>query len=212
MIAVKHNPLKTKILQFANGSILERELVVIRMDGGISSQIAFWALGYELELHGFNVKYDLSWFRENGLDADRKQVRNFDFCKALPSLKIAEASNSQIFISKKLQNFKHGNPLNIIPPIYLNGYFDERWNCILKHRVILSKNFKPAQENFEAHDRETLMQILKSKNSCGIHVRRGDLANGHKQYGKAISSTYFLKAIKTILEINPLATFFFFFR
>ena len=62
MIAVKHNPLKTKILQFANGSILERELVVIRMDGGKSSQIAFWALGYELELHEFNVKYDLSWF------------------------------------------------------------------------------------------------------------------------------------------------------
>ena len=54
------------------------------------------------------------------------------------------------------------------------------------------------------------MQILKSKNSCGIHARRGDLANGHKQYGKAISSIYFLKAIKTILEINPLATFSFF--
>lgn len=70
------------------------------MDGGISSQIAFWALGYELELHGFNVKCDLSWFRENGLDADWKQVRNFDFCKALPNLKMAEASNSQILYQK----------------------------------------------------------------------------------------------------------------
>ena len=54
------------------------------------------------------------------------------------------------------------------------------------------------------------MQILKSKNSCGIHARRGDLSNGHKQYGKTISSIYFLQAIKTILVINPLATFFFF--
>ena len=66
MIAVKHNPPKTKILQFANGSILERELVVTRVDGGICSQIAFGALGYELELHGFNVKHDFSWFREMG--------------------------------------------------------------------------------------------------------------------------------------------------
>ena len=66
MIAVKHSLLKIKILQFANGSILERELVIIRMDGGISSQIAFGALDYELELHGFNVKHDFSWFREMG--------------------------------------------------------------------------------------------------------------------------------------------------
>ncbi|WP_279386179.1 hypothetical protein [Helicobacter cinaedi] len=41
---------------------MEDNLIIIRVDGGIASQIAFVALGKAFEEKGYRVKYDLSWF------------------------------------------------------------------------------------------------------------------------------------------------------
>ncbi len=66
----------------------ETDLIILRMDGGICSQISFWALGNFYAESGFQVKFDMSWFIKNGLDMDGKFARNFDFCKLFPELKI----------------------------------------------------------------------------------------------------------------------------
>lgn len=45
---------------------MKDDLVIIRVDGGIGSQIAFIALGFAFEEKGIEVKYDLGWFEESG--------------------------------------------------------------------------------------------------------------------------------------------------
>lgn len=52
-------------------------LIIIRSDGGICSQIAFCSLGYYLEQKGYKVKYDLNWFKQYGKDM------NGIFCQKL---------------------------------------------------------------------------------------------------------------------------------
>ena len=41
---------------------MEDNLIIVRVDGGIASQIGFVALGKAFEEKGYQVKYDLSWF------------------------------------------------------------------------------------------------------------------------------------------------------
>lgn len=41
-------------------------IVIIRVDGGICSQIAFFVLGLVFKEKGYEVKYDLSWFETSG--------------------------------------------------------------------------------------------------------------------------------------------------
>ena len=42
---------------------MEDNLVVIRVDGGIASQMSFVALGKAFEEKDYQVKYDLSWLK-----------------------------------------------------------------------------------------------------------------------------------------------------
>ena len=81
-----------------------KDLVIVRIDGGICSQINFFAYGHAIQnmLGGkAKVKYDLSWFRENGKDYFGKFVRNWDFPKAFPDLAVEEASAEEIAATKK---------------------------------------------------------------------------------------------------------------
>ena len=42
---------------------MKDNLIIIRVDGGIASQIGFVALGKAFEEKGYQVKYDLSWLK-----------------------------------------------------------------------------------------------------------------------------------------------------
>ena len=99
----------------------ETDLIILRMDGGICSQISFWALGKFYAESGFQVKFDMSWFIKNGLDTDGKFARNFDFCKLFPELKIRAAKNFEC----KLGRNKYGidgsmqSSEKIVAPAYI---------------------------------------------------------------------------------------------
>lgn len=45
---------------------MQKDLVIIRSDGGAYSQIAFVAFGKYFMDKGFKVKFDLSWFEDEG--------------------------------------------------------------------------------------------------------------------------------------------------
>ena len=87
---------------------MRKDLVIIRVDGGIASQISFVALGLEFESRGYKVKYDLSWFDEfgNGIyneqnGYDRSYNIAFDIPKAFPDIKYEIASRDEIEIYRK---------------------------------------------------------------------------------------------------------------
>ena len=180
--------------------------IIIRSDGGICSQIEFCCLGLCLQDLGYKVKYDLSWFDENGLDCNGKFVRNYDMPLAFPNLKLEIATDKEIKQYKKLKKFIDTIPLNNESG-YICGYPPERGKNLIKYRRFLVDNFKPVDINLCD---VLLKNIRKSRGTCGVHVRRGDLSVYNPAYGYPTPKEYYIKAIKILHIFKPDVKFFFF--
>lgn len=153
---------------------------VVRVDGGICSQLAFVAYGLELAEAGAVVKFDLSWFKECGLDKFGKQARNWDMLRLMPNLKLDIATDEEICFAKEARKGYE----------YVSGYPD-RIPALLKYASNFKSMLKPELDSTS----ENLRSQILSTTSCAIHVRRGDLANGDETYGNATSLSYFERAI-----------------
>ena len=186
-------------------------LVIVRIDGGICSQINFFAYGHAIQkMLGDNVdvKYDLSWFRENGKDYNGRFERNWDFPKAFPDLPIEEATREEIAAVKKRRtlDFSELSTLEAISaPAYLGGYPKMCFNLPGCRQMLVDK-FNPA---LDAESAAVADEIAKGP-ACAIHVRRGDLSEYSVAYGQPCSNGYFAKAIKIVKGLEPRARFYFF--
>lgn len=193
-----------KFLNFFNKKDNQEKFVIIRTDGGICSQIAFCVLGFYMQDLGYKVKYDLSWFKDSGVDCLNRFVRNYDMEKAFPDLKFEIATSDEIKHCIKMNVFTDTIPLNGKSG-YLCGYAPERDN-ILKYKDIFIHNFKPI-------DIDTCRDILteiEETQSCAVHVRRGDLSVYNPAYGYPTPKEYYIKAINIIHKLHPQVKFFFF--
>lgn len=92
------------------------DLIIIRSDGGICSQIDFVALGQYFADKGYEVKYDLSWFDECGKSTDGRFARNYDMPKAFPDLKLEIATTQEIALYKRKYRYSGNAPLLNAPP------------------------------------------------------------------------------------------------
>lgn len=185
-------------------NIITEKTAVIRIDGGICSQIEFCVLGLYMQDMGYKVKYDLSWFKENGLDGNKKFVRNYDMNLAFPDLKFEIASQEEIECFIKINVFDGTIPLKGESG-YLCGYAPER-NKIFEYRDIFMNNFKPVDIDI-CYD---VLAEIKGSQSCAVHVRRGDLAVYNPAYGYPTPKEYYIKAINIIHKLHPEVKFFFF--
>lgn len=52
---------------------MDKDLIIVRSDGGACSQIAFAAFGKYFLDKGFKVKFDLTWFEDYG-----KELKDFE--------------------------------------------------------------------------------------------------------------------------------------
>jgi len=197
------------ILDLLYGHKIDRNLIILRSDGGISSQIAFWALGMFYENQGYKLKYDLSWFEEHGKDMDGIFDRNFDLLKAFPNINIETANENEIYHYKRHFRSRNKEINTKTPPVYLGEYYD-RWPLVIKYREHIKQNFKPDGLNFDHYNQELLNEIGLHENACAIHVRRGDLGIYNEIYGAPLEPEYFLESISHTLNKFP-NTFFYFF-
>lgn len=180
---------------------MQKDLVIIRTDGGFCSQIAFYALGKYFEDKGFCVKYDMEFFKKYGVGA-----ATYLTDKAFPNLKIILATDDEVKLYKDKYHRKNQSLDKCKPPIYIDGYPEERPFLFIKYKDFFSKEFI-----FDTDDREqkALLEEIKKNNSCCVHIRRGDLVkNGC--YGKVADKEYFLKAIHIISKTNNNVYFYFF--
>jgi len=179
--------------------------VIIRMDGGISSQIAFCALGKHFEDLGYKVKYDISWFKEYGEKLNGVNVRNYIIDKVFPALNFEIATQEEVSYYKKHFNI-HQNIQDLQDKMYIDGYPAQRESLFIKYLEYFKANFKPLGIENITH----LIKEIEENNSCAVHVRRGDLAKENIYYGKLADVDYFLKAINLIQCFNKNIKFFFF--
>ncbi|EOI6144382.1 alpha-1,2-fucosyltransferase [Campylobacter coli] len=185
--------------------------VIIKVDGGIASQINFYALGQLFAKKGYKVKYDITWFDINGVNVyntNNGYSQSFnaywDLPKIFPDLKIDIATKEEIHTFKKKYKVNDERALEFKPPMYIDGYNlslgrQVNTTCIYNN---LKKYFNPIDLSSNK-EFATLANEIENSPSCGIHIRRGDLSQEHIVYGKPTSIEYFLKTIDLANKLKP---------
>lgn len=175
-------------------------MYIIVIDGGIGSQIDQYMVGNYLESLGYHVRYNIKWFEVGGKDTLGEQERKFDLLKLFPYLDIPLATDEEIekyyrfyLYYNKWDHFLRDLEKLPKPPRYLAGY---GYEMPRNKREWYHKIFKLDMQRIvlDESNKEMLEEISQEKESIGMHVRRGDLAEGGIDRD-AVVKDYFVKAI-----------------
>lgn len=188
--------LKRNIYKYLLNRGLLRTKIVVLMDGGICSQMHQYLLGNLYRKRGFSVCYDLTFYKEWGLDINNEFVRNFDILKAFPYLEFEEASKLEVDVYRR-EYFYGGNDgdirtndmsfLSLVPPIYLGGYYhfpSKQW------LETFQSLYRMVDGVLDKVNQIKCLEIDKCVDSVGVHVRRGDLKEEVSSYGAPASFDY----------------------
>ena len=194
---------------------MQDNLIIIRVDGGIASQIGFVALGKAFEERGCRVKYDIGWFESSGRKYysmskgyDKDYNLSFDIPKAFPSLPIEIASKSEVRQYKNQYYIEHDSVISYPPPLYVGGYLGRHYDMYFSS--LFASTFEPKEVHEKGSAFYNLLQEILGSQSCGIHIRRGDLAQYNESYGEPTSFEYFRRAIWLATRMQPQSIFYLF--
>ena len=67
--------------------------VLVMMDGGICSQMHQYLIGQIYAEQGEKVGYDLSFYKKNGMDVERKMPRTFELEDMFPNIHVETFAN-----------------------------------------------------------------------------------------------------------------------
>lgn len=180
--------------------------IVIRMDGGICSQMHFYLVGSMLEARGNKVSYDLEWFSTDGKDLDGRFCRNFDLLKLFPRLNFTTTRGilRRIYLSAFYRHnkyFDNDEPqtawLGCKSPAYFDGYFhdnDEMYGEVFR-RIFATDPAVLSEDNTE------LLKVIEDSTkgeACAVHVRRGDLSRYNPAYGNPAEKEYFVDSFRKV--------------
>ncbi len=180
--------------------------VIVRTDGGICSQIAFYAYGLELESRGFDVSYDLNWFKSYALDTNGQHRRIYSIEQAFPNIHTKECDIKQWRWLRKWRRHSGIFAKDVKKATYVSGYPTDRTLLFIKHLEFFRNNFAPIDSQLC----ENMISRITAFPSCAVHVRRGDLSGYNPAYGFPPSVDYFIQAIEFIKSRNKDVTFYFF--
>lgn len=194
-------PFLRPVADFLHSHGWMRKEIIIKMDGGISSQIHFFLVGETMRRQGYEVRYDLDWYRDEGRDGTGRFPRNFDLLRLSPGLRFKIETNRW---KKKLYRLLYTNlqdfnaPMEswtgLKPPAYFNGYYGV--NAGFYSDIHRQVPITIREENPKI--RELASEILNEPEAVGMHVRRGDLAQYVPTYGFPVEKTYFIDAVNEL--------------
>ena len=188
--------------------------IIVKVDGGICSQMHFYLIGSLFKEKGYKVEYDLSWYVQDGFDMTGKFCRNFDLLKLFPNLQFKRASLFATRLYRCMFSYvndyfsnKELDYLSLCPPRYLAGYYKDPKNLYQTK----FKHYFPIDNNVLDKDNlAVLCNIQGIKNSVAIHVRRGDLSAYLPAYGYPASTQYFITAIEYLNKKYDACCYFIF--
>ncbi|HEB9429605.1 TPA: alpha-1,2-fucosyltransferase [Campylobacter coli] len=195
--------------------MLDLKLAITKVDGRIISQLYFFAIGKLFEKKGHRVKYDITWFEQEGrefysVDKGYNQVCNinWDIPKIFPNLHIEIASKSEIDRYKKFATDSELF-LECKSPVHIVGYnYSLNLNIVEVYREI--RNSVIPLELLTNNKIFFLAEEIKRNKSCGVYIRRGDLSKEHVVYGKSTDIDYFLRCINIVILMHKNIKLYFF--
>lgn len=161
-------------------------------------------IGQIFKEKGYLVKYDLSWYKDNGLDLTGNFSRNFDLLKAFPYLDLPRANSLELFCYEAfIYDNNYFDKINtyeftkLRPPVYLTGYYRDPVGFYCNMHSIFSVN----NSIFDKRNLVLLDDIKQRESSVAIHVRRGDLSVFNSAYGAPVDSDYINHSLAYIESI-----------
>lgn len=186
--------------------------VVIHVDGGICSQMTQWLMGQYYTEGGYDVYYDLEWYKRWGKGLDGKIEMPFELKEMCPDITVRRLSAFQNeFYRLFLRITEYENNLmparkNLTHSIYITRYPavpDREW-----WDEAFSRFFGIGRINTVPADK---FPIATDKMMCAVHVRRGDLAKLNIPGHYIVTPTqYFFDTINYVVEKYQKVRFCFF--
>lgn len=198
-------------------------MVIVKIIGGLGNQMFQYAYTKYLQQKGHEVKLDIDGFEtyrlHGGYQLDGYAIdlgcstksENNKFCNNAVCYKILEKigiRNPKIIKEKNLLFDK--KLLNIENDKYIDGYFQcEQYFVEIKD--ILLKQFIMTQDKSN-YTIDIEKQIISSKRSCSLHVRRGDYLSSQKalKVHGLCDMDYYKKAINILNDKFSDMTYFVF--
>jgi len=164
-------------------------MIIIKIQGGLCNQLFQWAYGYALSKE-HDVYFDTSFFDNQNIMSP-VSIRDYELPKIInKEIPLATKEVFHDFSSKRIQmvldNFHYSNiKFEKDENYYLNGYWQsESFFNKVKDEVVDSFKF-PKLDDFDFKD------------SCSIHIRRGDYLN-LKDFHTHQTLDYYEKALEIL--------------
>ena len=197
-------------------------MIIVKITGGLGNQMFCYAYAKALQKRGHEVKIDNSAYYDtyklHKYQLDKYSIdllisSKSDILKIKGNTLINKILSKMGIIKQKVIKEKtllfDKKLLKLEDEKYVYGYFQSE-KYFKEIRSILIKNFRINTE-MSFYTKKIKKFILKSKNSCSIHVRRGDyLSTENKKIYNSCNIEYYHKAIKLVKnKFNELVFFVF---
>lgn len=212
-------------------------MLIVRAMGGLGNQLQQYALYRKLEHIGKDVRLDISWFRNEALQAAMAAGRELelDYLNPLP-YKVASGEEIRSVlgrlweepegfagkIRRKLhpsssasfeENDMYHEQIFTMDDKYLVGYWAcEKYYADIMDALRAEITFPhSADSEVEGRNRE-MMRQMEETCSVSVHIRRGDYLDDINRalFGGICTEDYYQKAIEYMRERYPDARFFIF--
>ena len=166
------------------------ETVVVPLCSGLADQIGWYGYGEKVrERYHLPVKYNIRWFKKHGIDQDGVFARPLQLKQAFPSIEL------QPYVSV-FENWLHA--------VFFR--FDRNAGMRKEEGVrILKDKFHP----IDLDTCKDLLDDINARQSCAVHVRRGDYMHGWDGTHPT-QAEFFILAVNKIHSLDPNVKFFFF--
>lgn len=212
-------------------------MIIVRAMGGLGNQLQQYALYKKMESLGKDVRLDISWFTDAGIQARVREKRDLELDR-LEGISYRCASPDEIRsvlgrlwdekeafgkkVIRKLfpaaascfieKNMYHEN-IFALDNKYVMGYFA----CEKYHADILPKlrgeiRFPQCQDAVIRERNNAMLREIEATQSVSVHIRRGDyLQPGNRElYGNICTDAYYEGALAAVQSCVPDAHFFIF--
>lgn len=192
--------------------------IIVRMDGGLASQMLFFSVGYvAAKKANLPLYLDVTWFQKYGQDLNGVNNRGFNLFNAFPAIKenyedktITQKDIPSLFLrlfkdSSNTRDFTEYDPaLYTGHSLYLNYYYANVL-YFADEQEELSRLFRFG-ESMTEHE-QVLLQEINTCTSCALHIRRGDYCG---TIHDVCTENYYKKAIACMQERHPDVVFYVF--